>query len=81
MELGISPLHFGIIMVLNLCIGLCTPPVGSILFVGCVIARTSIGQIVRPMLPMYCAMFVVLMLVTYLPQLSEFLPRLFGLIE
>jgi tripartite ATP-independent transporter DctM subunit len=80
-ELGISPLHFGIIMVLNLCIGLCTPPVGSILFVGCVIARTSIGQIIRPMLPMYFAMFVVLMLVTYFPQLSEFLPRLFGLLE
>jgi tripartite ATP-independent transporter DctM subunit len=81
MELGISPLHFGIIMVLNLCIGLCTPPVGSILFVGCVIAKTSIGKIVRPMLPMYAAMFIVLMLVTYIPALSEFLPRYFGLID
>jgi tripartite ATP-independent transporter DctM subunit len=81
MELGISPLHFGIIMVLNLCIGLCTPPVGSILFVGCVIAKTSIGKIIRPMLPMYAAMFVVLMFVTYFPALSEFLPRYFGLID
>lgn len=79
--LGISELHFGIIMVLNLCIGLCTPPVGSILFVGCVIAKTSIGQLVRPMLPMYAAMFAALMLVTYFPILSEGLPRLFGLID
>ncbi len=80
-ELGMSPLHFGIMMVLNLCIGLCTPPVGSILFVGCAIAKTSIGQIVRPMLPMYLAMFVALMLVAYVPALSEALPRFFGLID
>jgi tripartite ATP-independent transporter DctM subunit len=80
-ELGMSPLHFGIMMVLNLCIGLCTPPVGSILFVGCAIAKTSIGQIVRPMMPMYLAMFIVLLLVTYVPELSEFLPRWFGLID
>jgi len=79
--LGMSPLHFGIMMVLNLCIGLCTPPVGSILFVGCAIAKTSIGQIVRPMLPMYFAMFLTLMLVTYVPELSEALPRFFGLID
>lgn len=80
-ELGMSPLHFGIMMVLNLCIGLCTPPVGSILFVGCAIAKTSISQIVRPMIPMYAAMFLALMCVTYLPELSEWLPRFFGLIE
>jgi len=80
-ELGMSPLHFGIVMVLNLCIGLCTPPVGSILFVGCAIAKTSIGKIVRPMLPMYFAMFIVLILVTYIPALSEALPRYFGLID
>jgi tripartite ATP-independent transporter DctM subunit len=80
-ELGMSPLHFGIMMVLNLCIGLCTPPVGSILFVGCAIAKTSISRIVRPMIPMYAAMFLALMLVTYLPGLSEWLPRFFGLID
>jgi tripartite ATP-independent transporter DctM subunit len=80
-ELGMSPLHFGIMMVLNLCIGLCTPPVGSILFVGCAIAKTSISRIVRPMIPMYAAMFLALMLVTYLPALSEWLPRFFGLID
>jgi tripartite ATP-independent transporter DctM subunit len=79
MELGMSPLHFGMMMVLNLCIGLCTPPVGSVLFVGCSVAKTSIASMVRPLLPMYAAMFVVLMLVTYIPAISEFLPRYFGL--
>ncbi|HTF85072.1 MAG TPA: TRAP transporter large permease [Cellvibrio sp.] len=78
-ELGMSPLHFGIMMVLNLCIGLCTPPVGSVLFVGCGIAKTTIAQMVRPLLPMYFAMFVVLLLVTYVPAISEWLPRAFDL--
>ena len=80
-ELGMSPLHFGIMMVLNLCIGLCTPPVGTILFVGCALAKTTINRMVRPMIPMYAAMFVVLMLITYIPKLSEGLPRFFGLID
>lgn len=80
-ELGMSPLHFGIMIVLNLCIGLCTPPVGGVLFVGCSIAKTTIGQMIRPLLPMYCAMFIVLMLVTYVPAISEWLPRAVGLYE
>lgn len=80
-ELGMSPLHFGIMLVLNLCIGLCTPPVGTILFVGCALAKTTIDRMVRPMMPMYAAMFVVLMLITYIPELSEGLPRFFGLID
>ena len=80
-ELGMSPLHFGIMLVLNLCIGLCTPPVGTILFVGCALAKTTIDRMVRPMIPMYAAMFVVLMLITYIPELSEGLPRYFGLID
>jgi tripartite ATP-independent transporter DctM subunit len=79
-QLGISPLHFGIMMVLNLCIGLCTPPVGSILFVSCAIANTTITRIVRPLLPMYVAMIAALLLVTYVPAISEMLPRYFGLI-
>ena len=78
-ELGMSPLHFGIMRVLNLCIGLCTPPVGSVLFVGCGIAKTTIAQMVRPLLPMYVAMFAVLLLVTYVPAISEWLPRAFDL--
>jgi tripartite ATP-independent transporter DctM subunit len=79
-ELGISPLHFGIVMVLNLCIGLCTPPVGSVLFIGCGIAKTTIAEMIRPLLPMYASMFVVLIIVTYVPAVSEALPRFFGLI-
>lgn len=80
-QLGMSPLHFGIMLVLNLCIGLCTPPVGTILFVGCALAKTTISRMIRPMIPMYAAMFVVLMLITYIPELSEALPRFFGLME
>ena len=78
-ELGMSPLHFGIVIVLNLCIGICTPPVGSVLFVGCSIARSRMVDLVRPLLPMYVAMFIILLLVTYVPALSEWLPRALGL--
>lgn len=81
MELGMSPLHFGIMMVLNLCIGLCTPPVGAVLFVGCGIAKTTIAKLIKPLMPMYAAMIVVLMLVTYVPAISEFLPTFFGLYD
>lgn len=80
-ELGMSPLHFGIVMILNLCIGLCTPPVGSVLFVGASIGKTSITKLIRPLLPMYAVMFLVLILVTYVPAISEYLPRALGLID
>lgn len=79
MELGMSPLHFGIMMVLNLSIGLISPPVGSVLFVSCAIAKTKLEAMIKPLLPMYFALFIVLMLVTYIPALSEFLPSLLGL--
>lgn len=78
-ELGISPLHFGIMMILNLSIGLVSPPVGSVLFVACAIAKVRLEQLMKPLLPMYGAMLVVLMLVTYVPAISEWLPTLFGL--
>ncbi len=77
-QLGITPLHFGIMMVLNLCIGLCTPPVGSVLFVGCGIAKTSIAGITKSLLPFYAVMVLVLMLVTYIPWITLVLPHLFG---
>jgi tripartite ATP-independent transporter DctM subunit len=77
-ELGIDPIHFGIMMVLNLCIGLCTPPVGSVLFVGCGIAGTTISRLIKPLIPFYIAMIIALVLVTYLPEISMFLPRFFG---
>ncbi len=78
MKLGITPLHFGIILILNLCIGLCTPPVGSVLFVGCGIGQTTIGQVTKSLIPFYVAMILVLFLVTYIPWISLALPRLFG---
>ncbi|NNM06401.1 MAG: TRAP transporter large permease [Gemmatimonadetes bacterium] len=77
-ELGISPLHFGIMMVLNLCIGLCTPPVGSILFVGCGIGKTTVPKTSKALLPFYAVMVLVLFLVVYRPWLSEGLPVALG---
>jgi len=77
-QLGIDPIHFGIIMVLNLSIGLCTPPVGSVLFIGCGIAGTSIAKVIRPLIPLYMAMLLALLLITFIPEISMFLPRLFG---
>ncbi|BFM18115.1 TRAP transporter large permease subunit [Maricurvus nonylphenolicus] len=79
-EMGISPLHFGIMMILNLCIGLCTPPVGTVLFVGCGVGQTRIADLIKPLLPLYGAMLVALVLVTFFPAISEFLPRWFGLL-
>jgi len=78
-SIGISPLQFGIMMILNLCIGLCTPPVGSVLFIACGVAKTSIQSIIKPILPMYGAMIIVLALVAAFPALSEWLPAYFGL--
>lgn len=77
--LGMDPVHFGIIMVLNLCIGLCTPPVGSVLFVGVGVAQTTIQKVIKPLLPLFLAMIIALFLVTYFPELSLWLPRLFNL--
>ena len=78
LELGMDPVHFGIVMVLNLCIGLCTPPVGSVLFVGVGVAETTIARVVRPLLPLFVAMLISLALVTAFPGLSLWLPSLFG---
>ena len=75
--LGIDPIQFGIIMVLNLCIGLCTPPVGSVLFVGIGIAKTSIEKVIRPLLPMFFAMVFALILITFIPQITLWLPQIF----
>lgn len=78
--LGIDPIQFGIMMVLNLCIGLCTPPVGSVLFVGIGIAKTSIEKVIRPLLPMFFAMILALILITFIPQITLWLPRIFNTI-
>ncbi|UHM88847.1 TRAP transporter large permease [Rahnella victoriana] len=78
LSLGIDPVHFGMIMLVNLGIGLITPPVGSVLFVASAVSKQSIENVVKAMMPFYCVLFVVLMLVTYIPTISLFLPKLFG---
>ncbi len=78
MELGMDPVHFGIIIVLNLCVGLCTPPVGTVLFVGTGVGETSIEKVVKPLLPLYAVMVAGLLVITFIPWFSMFLPKLFG---
>ena len=77
--LGMDPVHFGIVIVLNLCIGICTPPVGTLLFVGSGVANVSVTQVIRPLLPFLAIMVIVLMLISFIPEISMFLPRLFNL--
>jgi tripartite ATP-independent transporter DctM subunit len=74
---GVDPVHFGVILILNLGIGLCTPPVGAVLFVGCAVGRIPVWDAVRTIWPFYGAAFATLMLVTYIPALSLWLPSLF----
>ncbi len=79
-NVGVDPVHFGIMMVVNLCIGLCTPPVGSLLFVGVSIAKISLTQVLRPLLPFFLAMILALALIMIFPEITLFLPRLFDLL-
>ena len=77
-SLGIDPVHFGMIMLTNLGIGLITPPVGTVLFVASAVSKQKIEQVVSAMLPFYGMLFIVLMLITYIPAISLWLPRLMG---
>ncbi|CAN0054798.1 unnamed protein product, partial [Chrysoparadoxa australica] len=77
-SLGIDPIHFGIIMVMNLCIGLCTPPVGSVLFIGCSVANLPIQKVVKPLLPLFVGMIIILLLITYIPAITMVIPEFFG---
>ena len=76
--LGMNPIHFGIMLIFNLCIGTITPPVGTTLFVGVKVGKVKIETVFRQLLIYFAAIFVVLMLVTYIPQLSLWLPSLMG---
>ena len=78
-NLGMDPIQFGIMLVFNLSIGTITPPVGNTLFVGCRVAKTKVEDAIKSILPFYAAIFTVLMLVTFIPQLSLFIPKLMGL--
>ncbi|MBI9017835.1 MAG: TRAP transporter large permease [Phycisphaerae bacterium] len=74
-ELGVDPIHFGIIMIANLCIGLCTPPVGTCLFIGCSVGKTTITKVVKPLLPLFLAMIISLVIITIWPELSTWLAK------
>ena len=78
---GMSPIHFGIMIVFNLCIGTITPPVGPILFTGCKVGEVSIEQVFKSLLPFYVVTMIILLLVIFVPQLSLWLPNLLGLIK
>ncbi|WP_276741357.1 TRAP transporter large permease [Victivallis vadensis] len=80
-QLGMSDIQFGIMMIANLCIGLCTPPVGSCLFLGCGIGKTSIANVTKPMIPFFIAMIVAVLLITFIPALSMWLPGIAGLLK
>lgn len=75
-SLGVDPVHFGIMMTFNLCLGIVTPPVGSCLFVGCSVGKVRLAQVIPYMLPMYVALIITLLLVTFIPHISLFLPQL-----
>jgi tripartite ATP-independent transporter DctM subunit len=77
-DFGIDPVHFGIVMIMNLCIGLCTPPVGTALFLGCGIGKTTVSNVIKPLIPFFLTMLVVLFLTMYVESISLFLPNLFG---
>lgn len=77
--LGVDPVHFGMMMMVNLGIGLITPPVGTVLFVGSAISKLKIGVVTQAMMPFFVALFIVLLMVTYIPWLSLWLPRMLGL--
>ncbi len=77
-QLGISPIQFGIILIMNLSVGLCTPPVGSVLFIGCSVAKVKIEHVIKPLIPLFIAMIFILLLVTFIPWLSLWLPGVFG---
>ncbi|WP_077622404.1 TRAP transporter large permease [Sediminibacillus massiliensis] len=78
-SIGIDPVHFGIFFILNLCVGTITPPVGTGLFVGSSVGKLKVEEVLKPLLPFYAAIFVLLLVVTYVPSISLFLPNLLGL--
>ncbi len=80
LELGMHPVHFGLMLVYNMCLGSITPPVGTTLFVGCSIAGLKLDQVIKPLLPFFISMFAGLLIITYIPWFTMFLPRLFGVL-
>ncbi|MFD2706802.1 TRAP transporter large permease [Salibacterium lacus] len=79
-DLGVDPVHFGIIIAFNLCIGSITPPIGSVLFVGTSVAKANFEKVIKTLVPYFVILIVMLLIITFFPQLSLFLPDLFGLL-
>ena len=79
-SLGMSSIQFGVMLIFNMCMGNMTPPVGSVLFVGCGISKISIEAVAKTLLPYFAVLFVLLLAVTYIPALSLGVPQLMGLI-
>ncbi len=80
-QIGMSPIHFGIVLMLNLSIGLLTPPVGSSLFVGCALGKCRIESLSKMMVPFYATMIAVLLLLTYIPDICMWFPRFLGMVN
>ena len=80
-QLGMDPVHFGIMILFNLCVGITTPPVGAALFVGCSITGVSIERVTKMLIPFFIATILGLMVVTYVPELSLAIPRMAGMIN
>jgi tripartite ATP-independent transporter DctM subunit len=80
-KLGLHPLHFGIIIIMNLCIGLCTPPVGTALFLGCGIAETTVTKVMRHIMPFFVSMVITLLVCTFVPEISMWIPQKLGLVR
>jgi tripartite ATP-independent transporter DctM subunit len=81
MQFGMDPVHFGIMMVFNLSLGTITPPVGPILFTGCKVGDIKIERVIKPLLPFFAVIAIVLMMVTYLPAITMALPQSMGLVK
>ena len=77
-SIGIDPIQFGIIVMLNCGIGLLTPPVGSVLFIGAAVAKRPMGSVVKATMPFYLCMVLALLLITFIPDISLFIPKMFG---
>jgi tripartite ATP-independent transporter DctM subunit len=80
-KLGMHPLHFGIILIMNLNIGLCTPPVGTALFLGCGIAETTVTKVMRHIMPFFVSMVITLLICTFVPEISMWIPQKLGLVK
>lgn len=80
-DLGIDPIHFGMILIVNLSIGLCTPPVGTSLFVGCSVGKTTLAEVVPKMIPFFIAMIVALLLITFIPFFTMMIPQILDLVK